>query len=424
MGVGGKSLSFTSILALILVLILLLSPYVVLAREYGLLTDVSFDVLWSCFLEYLRGGQPGIVKINVVPEYEGKPFRYESAIIFIHNFTHQSRPRPEHGKEHSEIIYCGGSTKISFKISRIPLMWGWDEIEAEPRFIYLNYEYAVFMYAWSGGRPWTGASLVRFEPKKPLTEVAAKLAMEPLPAEYQSAYGAGSGPILPSYGTIEEVVERYYLMPAVQLHSIEGISVRFYAYYGNYLYYTQKRRVLDWTYQPITDWQSLGDKITQAEDTTGTPWVSNGEKRWAMVCVKYRYERWKWIVGSMWQYEEIVTPISFGGRDLGDAIQCSLCGGNPVGNALGYVCGVPDIELPLGDGEKTVEVSGIKISFSVAYGPITLTVELWKEIQKGTSAQPAKIQIHVNTWVKNYLVTFDDNTNWKVVHFTWQDTPP
>lgn len=115
--------------------------------------------------------------------------------------------------------------------------------------------------------------------------------MQPLPEEYYSIYVSGSNPILPSYGTLEEVVENYYWMPAVQLRSIESISVRFYAHYGNYLYYTQKRRVLDWRYQPITDWQSLGDKTTRAEDTAPSSWVSNGVKRWARVQVRYRYER-------------------------------------------------------------------------------------------------------------------------------------
>lgn len=119
------------VFVLILVLILLMSPYVVLAGEYGLLADVSSDVLWSCFLKYLRGGQPGIVRISIVPEYEVKPFKYESAVVFIRNFTYRSRPRSERGKEHSEIIYCGGSTKVSLKISRIPLMWSWDELGVE-----------------------------------------------------------------------------------------------------------------------------------------------------------------------------------------------------------------------------------------------------------------------------------------------------
>lgn len=113
--------NYVLVFVLAAMLMLLSSPYIILASEYGFFTDISFDVLWSCFINYLRGGQPGIVRISVVPVVEdGRALSYESIIVFIHNFTY----RLGSYAPASEIIYCGGSTRISLKIARVPVTWG------------------------------------------------------------------------------------------------------------------------------------------------------------------------------------------------------------------------------------------------------------------------------------------------------------
>ena len=112
----------------------------------------------------------------------------------------------------------------------------------------------------------------------------------------------------------------------------------------------------------------------------------------------------------------IVTPVEFGGRILGDDISCSLCGGDPVGESYPYQQGAQElpIGIPIGPGVQDVEVYGIGISFSVSYGPVSLTVEPWKEVTQGTASERPRLKVDVTTWYKQYLVKFDDNTKWKI----------
>ena len=50
------------------------------------------------------------------------------------------------------------------------------------------------------------------------------------------------------------------------------------------------------------------------------------------------------------------------------------------------------------------------MSFTVSYGAITLTTELWYEIEKDTSSDAPRLYVIVTNWVKNYLKAFDANT--------------
>ena len=43
------------------------------------------------------------------------------------------------------------------------------------------------------------------------------------------------------------------------------------------------------------------------------------------------------------------------------------------------------------------------MSFTVSYGAITLTTELWYEIEKDTSSDAPRLYVIVTNWVKNYL---------------------
>ena len=96
-------------------------------------------VLWQVFMEYLEGGQPGIVKISVVSVDEGGSPIQGVFMIRVHNFTEYWL------KPHSEIIYQGGASIFSFAISRIPLRYGIPDGETEARIIYKSYEYTIFV---------------------------------------------------------------------------------------------------------------------------------------------------------------------------------------------------------------------------------------------------------------------------------------
>ncbi|RLE43595.1 hypothetical protein DRJ19_02390 [Candidatus Woesearchaeota archaeon] len=401
------------IILAVTILILVITPYVVLSFGYGNgVVGVDARVLWDAFMDYLQGGQPGIVVITIVPVDESGSTVNGNFIVRVHNFTDY------YLKPHSDLVYQGREMRLSFKVSRIPLRRGIPSGEKEPRIIYKEHEYTIFIYDWENGL--RGARLVRFEPAKPLTELTVKIPVQrftpPMPADSLSFSTSGSP---------EEVKTTQKWMEAVQLHSIQGVSVRFYAYEGNNLYYSQKNRELNPDYTPITDWSSTGDKATPADDTAGSPAVSDGTKKWAIVYVTYRYERWPLEHGTGgWYYLEIVTPVMFSGRGLGNSISCSLCGGSPTGSKTAYQEGTTSIERSIGPGVEAVEKSGISISFTVSYGPVSLTVELYKEATTGSGSGSPKLQITVNTWIKEWLIAFDDNTGWKIVHFTWSDTPP
>jgi len=394
-------------------LILAITPYWVLSFGYGNgIVGVDPRVLWDAFIDYLQGGQPGIVVITIVPVDESGLTVNGNFIVRIHNFTDY------HLKPHSDLVYQGREMRLSLKVSRIPLRRGIPPGENKPRIIYKEHEYTIFIYDLENGL--RGAKLLRFEPAKPLTELTIKIPVQrftpPISTEISS---------LSTSRSPEEVKTTQKWMEAVQLHSIQGVSVRFHAYEGNNLYYSQKYRELSPDYAPITDWSSTGDKATPADDTAGSPAVSDGTKRWAIVYVTYRYERWplEHSTGG-WYYLEIVTPVMFSGRGLGNSISCGLCGGNPTGSKTAYQEGTTPIELSIEPGVEAVEKSGISISFNASYGPVSLTVELYKEATTGSGSGSPKLQITVKKWVKEWLITFDDNTGWKIVHFKWSDTPP
>ena len=393
-------------------LILAITPYWVLSFGYGNgIVGVDPRVLWDAFIDYLQGGQPGIVVITIVPVDESGLTVNGNFIVRIHNFTDY------HLKPHSDLVYQGREMRLSLKVSRIPLRRGIPPGENKPRIIYKEHEYTIFIYDLENGL--RGAKLLRFEPAKPLTELTIKIPVQrftPISTEITS---------LSTSRSPEEVKITQKWMEAVQLHSIQGVSVRFHAYEGNNLYYSQKYRELSPDYTPITDWSSTGDKATPADDTAGSPAVSDGTKRWAIVYVTYRYERWplEHSTGG-WYYLEIVTPVMFSGRGLGNSISCGLCGGNPTGSKTAYQEGTTPIELSIEPGVEAVEKSGISISFNASYGPVSLTVELYKEATTGSGSGSPKLQITVKKWVKEWLITFDDNTGWKIVHFKWSDTPP
>ena len=394
-------------------LILAITPYWVLSFGYGNgIVGVDPRVLWDAFIDYLQGGQPGIVVITIVPVDESGLTVNGNFIVRIHNFTDY------HLKPHSDLVYQGREMRLSLKVSRIPLRRGIPPGENKPRIIYKEHEYTIFIYDLENGL--RGAKLLRFEPAKPLMELTIKIPVQrftpPISTEISS---------LSTSRSPEEVKTTQKWMEAVQLHSIQGVSVRFHAYEGNNLYYSQKYRELSPDYTPITDWSSTGDKATPADDTAGSPAVSDGTKRWAIVYVTYRYERWplEHSTGG-WYYLEIVTPVMFSGRGLGNSISCGLCGGNPTGSKTAYQEGTTPIELSIEPGVEALEKSGISISFNASYGPVSLTVELYKEATTGSGSGSPKLQITVKKWVKEWLITFDDNTGWKIVHFKWSDTPP
>ena len=381
------------------------------------------SVLYQLFLDWLAGKSSGILKVNVVPVGEDGTPMGDNFIVRVHNFTdYELRP-------HSEVVYLGMSTTFSLKVSRLLLRRGTQYGERRLRLIYAYHEYTVFVV--SDDLKWQGAKLFRVEPARPLTEITVEVEMKPLNLRPQN--GTITEPQLEKSGnppTIRSeliyVSHSYTWMPGIQLHSIGGVDVWVRVEAGNYLFFSGKRRYLDSWYNPTTDWLPDGDKITKSLSGWTSTKVSDGEKRWIEVWVKYRYELWgiymQWP--DVW-YLELVYPISFDGARWGDTITCGLCDGDPIGNTAPFGEGIdPPVSKDLGPGLEEIELYGIKLGIAAYYGPITVYVELWKEIQIGKATSPPKLYVDWAVWQKDYLVLFDDDSEWKIVHIAWRDTWP
>ena len=397
--------------------------------SYSVVGEGGKDILYKLFLDWLEGKSAGILKVNVLPvDDKGNPMD-GTFIIRVHNFTDYDL------KPHSDIVYYGTLRTVTLKIYRKPLRYEVPEGEDKPRWIYKPHEYTFFVT--SADLKYHGARLLRIEPAKPITEVTVKVRMQRIKGYTSNKAQSGvhsTGLLGGAYSLrtiLSEAPELVYettsteWMPAIQLHSIQGTTVWVQVKYGNYLFYTQKYRYLDKNYNPTTSWSASGDKITKAVWSFGSIQVSDGTKRWFNTQVKYRYELWGiyYDPNYIW-YEEIVTPVEFAGSQTGSSISDSLCGGDPVGSSYSYEKTYEGYQIsrPLGPGVTVIEKSGIKVGFSATYGPITVYVELWKEIQTGEASSAPKLVVQVNTWYDNYLTVFDDNTGWKIVHLTWQST--
>lgn len=408
---------------------LLISSSVILIT-FTLIPHLAFGansngVLFGLFLDWLAGKSSGILKVNVVPvSVDGTPMS-GTFIVRVHNFTDYEL------KPHSEVVYLGTSTTFSLKIGRVPLRRGTQYGEEEkPRLIYKYHEYTVFVV--SDDVKWQGAKLFRVEPAKPLTEVTVEVEMQPLNGQAlnKTLSELQQEPSSTSPTIQSELLYVSYnntWMPGIQLHSTQGTDVWIRVEYKNYLFFSGKRRYLDFWYNPTTDWLLDGDKITKSLSGWTSTKQSDGAKRWLDVWVKYKYELWGIYVQwpDIW-YLELVYPVSFDGVQLGDSITCSLCGGDPVGDTAPFGKGAvdPPIDKILGPGLEEVELYGITLGIAAYYGPITVYVELWKEIQMGEGVYPPKLYVDWSVWQKDYLVLFDDNSKWKIVHITWRDTWP
>ncbi|HDI00906.1 MAG TPA: hypothetical protein ENF78_00520 [Candidatus Bathyarchaeota archaeon] len=184
--------------------------------------------------------------------------------------------------------------------------------------------------------------------------------------------------------TIEE-------MPAVQRHSISGIRVGVYFHRGNYLFYTAKFRYT-YIWGQWSRWYSAGDKITVCHDAYRVAQVSNGAKEWINVCVLYRYERWLYDADWLTWYEEFVYPVDFSGAAPGNYIGCPYCGGEVSGQYQRWYREEyrGTITIYLGPGIHVVERYGLKVTFTVSYGPLTLSVELWKGNRDREGRRPTR----------------------------------
>ena len=371
----------------------------------------SGKLLYSLFLDWLNGRSMGIITIRVHPvDGNGSPVS-DDFMVYLHNFTDYA------SKIHSERIYIG-RPPVSVKV--------WRLLDNSNK-----WKEHVFTIVLVGSK-YGGATHFRVRPEKPIVVIDIKVVVHKLPKP---------SPILGALIMSEQntlihselkeglVGEATELTNAVQLHTIPGITARVHFYSGNYLYFSQKYRYIWWDtlYDQLVgvgSWQTAGDVATICNNNVATGSISNGVKRWVKVNVHYRLERWLVQRAQQYfEYYELVTPVSFGGWNWGATISCSLCEGKPTGLYNEYPRGTSiPFEIIMGSGKHEIESFGAKVSFTVEYGPVSVTVEVWKEISKGDAVKKPAIEVVNVDWKSDTLYVFDAGTNFKVIHFTW--TPP
>jgi len=395
-----------SILLVSILIILLFLPGAIIAQD-----PLRSPEVYSLFLDWLNGKSMGLVTLRVVPVDENGSLVSDVFVFYLHNFTDYWY------KQRSERIYEGKSQNIAVKLWRLLDRFNnWKE-----------QEFTIVVV----GKNYFGTKLIKIKPEKPLLSLEEKVVVGKIQRQKKLGFYNGKsksliqGP-LPDY----EVATATELTNAVQLHTIQGIAARIHFFYGNYLYFSQKSRAIEWDPNENEiyieyDWTITGAKATPCGDQDlPTVSISDGDKRWVQVYVHYKYERWPaGISAGRYVYYELETPVDFGGWKFGDSIDCSLCEGKPSGWYEGYPQGtrIP-ISRPLGPGIEQIETTGAKVTFSVSYGYVTVTVELWKEISNGTNTSPPALEITSVNWQNKTLYAFEAGSNWKIIHFTW--TPP
>jgi len=393
---------FTVLLASVFIVILFFLPGVILAQD-----PLRSPEIYSLFLDWLNGKSMGLVSLRIVPVDENGNVVNDDFSYYVHNFTDYW------SKEKSERIYEGNSQNVAVKLWRLLDRWNnWKE-----------HEFTIVVV----GKNYFGSKLISIIPEKPLLSREEKVVVSKIVKQEKfGSYVSGESKSLIQGPPPYEVQITNELTNAIQLHTIPGITAYVSFISGNYLYFSQKSRLIEWN--PASDsivvdvdWQTAGAKEAICGNDVNTLTLSNGDKRWIKVYVNYKYERWP--TGTPYNYYELETPTDFGGWTWGDSISCSLCGGKPSGKVYGYLKGTPTpISIPLGPGINSIETIGATVTFSVSYGPVSVSVELWKEVTSGTAASPPKIVVSSINWQGNNLYAFDAGSEWKIVHFTWN--PP
>ncbi|MEM0219261.1 MAG: hypothetical protein QW314_04625 [Thermoproteota archaeon] len=389
---------------IVMLLALFFLPGIIVAQD-----PLRSPEVYSLFLDWLSGKSMGLATLKVVPVDENGNIVVDNFVFYLHNFTSYT------SKLRSERIYEGSSQNIVVKLWRLLDRFNkWQEQEFTVVVVSKNY---------------FGTKLIKIVPEKPLLSLEEKVVVSGIKKQEKFGFSNGKTKSLiqgpPSSYEVQTSTE---LTNAVQLHTIQGVTARVVFSSGNYLYFSQKSRLIGWdpasdSIVVESDWQISGAKDTPCLNDLATASISNGDKRWIKVCVNYKYERWPATGALPYNYYEIETPVDFGGGSFGDSISCSYCGGKPSGQLFGYPQGTPTpFSISLGPGIQQIETTGAKVTFSVSYGYVAVTVELWKEISNGTNTTPPKIEVTNVNWQANNLYAFDAGSDWKILHFTWN--PP
>ncbi len=395
--------------ALTIIALLILVAVVILPGAALTGNPLESPEVYSLFLDWLSGKSMGLINFKVVTVDENGtriPMAMDDYFtVYVHNFTYTLHRAPwsEETDKRIESRVPSFSIKVWRLLDRFTGDW-------------MVHEYTIVV----SSRNYFGTVLVRVKPDEPIKDVEVKVPVGKKGTFSTSNQSSTVSEPPPPY----ETQWRTELTNGVQLHTITGVVASIKFRIGNYLYFSQKSRHIHWDPESSRiivdyDWSVSGDKETYCNNDVETASLSNGQKKWVKVNVDYKYERWPDT--TPYNYYELLTPISFGGWVWGGDISCSACGGSVSGNYRQYPSSTPlPIECSLGEGVRVIESFGASVSLAVSYGPITVQVEVWKEVSKGSNTHPPSVKISGVSWQANTLCAFDANSQWKIVHFTWQ----
>lgn len=394
------------------VVVLILAAIIILPGAALTGNPLESPEVYSLFLDWLSGKSMGLINFKVVTVDENGtqiPMAMDNYFtVYVHNFTYTlhriGRPWSEEMNKRVESKLPSFSIKIWRLLDRFTGDW-------------MVHEYTIVV----SSRNYFGTVLVRVKPDEPIKNVEVEV---PVGKKGTFNTSTSQSSIMSESPPPYETQWKTELTNSVQLHTITGVTASIKFRIGNYLYFSQKSRHIHWDPESGRiivdyDWSIVGDKETYCNNDVETASLSNGQKKWVKVDVDYKYERWP--DAAPYNYYELLTPISFGGWNWGENISCSTCGGSISGNYREYPSSTPlPIEVSLGQGVRVIESFGASVSLAVNYGPITVQVEVWKEISQGSNAYPPAVKISSVSWQENRLYAFDANSRWKIVHFTWR----
>ena len=395
---------------LISLLIILLLPSYTL---WGIYASVEDNVLlYQLFLEWLQGKPVGLVKIVI------RPSTPDDYIVIVHNLT------APWAKPYCEIIYKGKSLTPLIKILRYVYSARNGRIE------YFPVDFLVVLI----GRNYFGAATVHVVPQKPFVIAEVKVNVHEKAKrlysvlrnyerkKVNSALQETSGSIVFAYAGA--------WVKSGALHTIAGMTATWHITRNTYLYYSQFVRdgVLSAEYDPSDpnapvvwsgDWYESGKAAADSVIGTGRS-LSNGDKRFIMLYVEYRWERYWLLSDSEYEIWEILVPVWIKNIEWGSSITCTLCG-KPAPNPNLYISpedNLPyELELYYSDDVRWLETA-VTLTFSITGGPFEFSLEV--AIYRTVAGEKPYLTVDSIDWSygnKLYYWWTDGNS---IVHFSWQ----
>jgi len=369
----------------------------------------------------------GIIELNIKPVFNGVVPK-NKMIVAIHVLKETSNV--------SERVFIGKVNvpfKYRLKVKRIPvgltqthrvvMEGGKFKTIVEENPLFKEVTIAVFIL----DPEYFGSKVLFIEPKKRITQV--NVIIELCKTKKAKSTSLHKPHTLNSIRTYTEVDEKKVWLKAGEVHSIDGLSVKWCIGRNGALYFESYGREMVSLIEPgdlyDSGWYSNGKKETKSSIGIEVG-VSDGVKKIVEAYVLYRCEYW-WYVDSFsgvtydyfWAY-----PVWFDSIRLGSSISCITCDSEHPWYA-GEVSDATYFEIPFAksDSDEKWLFTRVDISFWFSIGEIKFgaTISLYRAAGSNTR-EPPYLKVYINEWKNDILYWWYDNNDDKryEAHFSWE----